>query len=703
MQTRADQSILDRARDAAARGDWQHAYDLLVEADMTQGVGGTDLILLANTAYAAGHLDVTIDAWERAHADALRGGDRLAAAGAAARVALHLLMDTALLAPVRGWTARAERLLEGQADTPVHAWLAVVHSYERLLSGDLERAQEWARRAIEIGTGRDPAAAAIGRLAEARSVLLSGDVTRGLELLNEAAVATMTGELDPVSTGLVYCEVVCAMQAIAQYDLAEQWTEAMERWHQGQPVGSMHGRCRLHRAEILRLRGSCVEAEQEALRACAELRPYLRRELGWPLTELGRIRLRKGDISGAEAAFVEAHELGWDPHPGLALVRLAQGDLVRAVSLIRDALDHPLNVPSKELPPNTELRRAPLLEAQVEIEIAAGDIDRARAAADELSQVAARFESTALIAGATLAQGRVRMAMGDPAGARRHFEAAAEQWRTIGAPYEAATARMALAGALRAEGSEARAILEFEAARAAFERIGAQGQGNRAANAIAGTRPVEGVRPSHTAPQRAPDAAANQEDNRFRREGEYWSVAFDGQTLRLKDAVGLRYLVRLLAHPAREFHVLDLVAGEHPDVADLSSSETPMRLRIPGDAGEALDARAKQSYRRRLAEIDHDLEEAQQFGDSVRAEQAIAERAFLARELSRAVGLGGRDRRAVSTAERARASVTRAVRHAMQRIRTHHPVLGTHLERSIRTGAYCVYLPDPRVPVNWRV
>ena len=125
--------------------------------------------------------------------------------------------------------------------------------------------------------------------------------------------------------------------------------------------------------------------------ACEELRPYLRREMGWPLSELGRIRFRRGDIEGAEDAFLAAHRAGWDPQPGLALVRLAQGDAAAAAASIRDALEHPMRVPFKERPPDTDLQRAPLLEAQVEIEIAAGDIARARSAADELTRVAARF------------------------------------------------------------------------------------------------------------------------------------------------------------------------------------------------------------------------------------------------------------------------------------------------------------------------
>src|SRR5215211_6183279 len=315
---------VQRAREAAARGDWEEAYELLMEADADGLAGPAELPLLGEVAYAAGHLDVSIDAWERAHAACKEAGDQVAAAGAAVRVAMHLLFDTALMAPVRGWLARAERLLEGRGETPAHAWFAVVRNYERMLAGDLVGAREWARRAVEIGSKCDPAACAIGRVAEARLLILDGDVRHGLALLDEVGVATVSGDLDPLSTGIVYCELVCALQGLALYDLAEEWTQTMERRCRTNAIGSLHGRCRVHRAEILRLRGSCDEAEREALAACEELRPYLRRELGWPLSELGRIRLRKGDVEGAERALLAAHRAGWDPQPGLALVRLVQ-------------------------------------------------------------------------------------------------------------------------------------------------------------------------------------------------------------------------------------------------------------------------------------------------------------------------------------------------------------------------------------------
>jgi tetratricopeptide (TPR) repeat protein len=690
--TGPDAKLLERANTAASRSEWRTAYELLRQADAAGLLGAADLPRLADAAYAAGHLDVTIEVWERAHAAYVRTGEPVAAAGAAARVAMHLLFDTALMAPVRGWLLRSERLLDGLEETPVHAWIAVLRSYERLLVGDLEGARAWAARATDIGSRCDPAAAAIGRVAEARTLILAGEVRRGVALLDEAGVAAVSGELDSLSTGVVYCELVCALQGLAQFDLAQQWTEAMERWRPAGAVGSVHGRCRVHRAEILRLRGACDEAEAEALLACDELRPYLRRELGWPLNELGRIRLMRGDIDGAEEAYLEAHEAGWDPQPGLALVRLARGDSTLAAASIRDALERPSSAPSKELPPNTELRRAPLLEAQVEIEIAAGDLARARSAANELQQVADKFESKALGACAALARGRLRLAEGDAADAQPSFETAARLWHDVGAPYETALARIGLGEALRAQGNERGAALELRAAHAMLERIGAVHRRESVGR-------TDRTRRDQVDEHRSETSSADHQT--FRRDGDYWSLAFDGKKVLFKDYKGMHYLARLLGEPGRELHVLDLVALESGGAAPGSGPE-PERLQ-PGrdDAGEMLDARAKAAYRRRLAEIEEDLAQAQAMGDAGRTAQAHAERDFLARELSRAVGLGGRDRSAGSASERARASVTRAIRQAMTRIRQQHPSLGRHLDRTIRTGTYCSYLAEPREASGW--
>jgi hypothetical protein len=660
-------NLVERGRAAAAAGEWEEAYALLDEVDEAKLLAGADLALLAQVAYAAGHLDVTIDTWERVHTGAVQAGDRVAAAGAAVRVAMHLLFDTALMAPVRGWLARADRLLEGAELGGVHAWLGVVRAYERLLSGDIATARQQASRALELGMNHDGAAAAIARVASARCLLLDDDVPAGLALLEEAGVAMLSGELDALTTGVVYCEVVCALQAIAHYDLAEQWTQAMERWAHTNAIGSLHGRCRVHRAEILRLRGECDAAEHEASAACEELRPYLRRELGWPLNELGRIRLQRGDVAGAETAFREAHACGWDTQPGLALVHLANKEIELAADSIRYALEHPSSVPSKEQPPNTQLRRAPLLDAQVEIAIAAGDVSAAAAATDELEQIAAKFESKALLAAACVARGKVRLASSDPVGARVSFERGALLWLEVGAPYETALARIGLAAAHRAEGNEQRAALELATARSLLAKLGA---------------PAVQVR--------TPDAAPP--TNAFRREGETWYVSFAGQSARLRDLKGLHYLARLLAEPDRAFHVFELVALE---------SGEPVASNVRDDAGPLLDARAKQAYQRRLSEIDDDIEQATARKDLGRMEQAAAEREFLLRELSRAVGLGGRDRRASSTAERARVSVTRAIRQAIERMREQHPPLADHLQRAVRTGAHCSYVPDRGAAIRW--
>jgi tetratricopeptide (TPR) repeat protein len=687
MAKRSDRSDPDPARQAAARGDWQVSFELFMELDADGSLDVADVAMLAEVAYAAGHLDVTIAAWEQVYRACVASGDHLGAAGAAARVATHLILDTALMAPVRGWLRRSGQHLDGQPDSPAHAEYSAVRAYERLLSGDLAEAGESARRAIEVGSACDPASAAIGQVVVARLLLIDGDVDSGLALLEDVGVTATGGGLDPLSTGIVYCELVCALQGAAQYDLAEEWTEAMERWCAKSAVGTLHGRCRVHRAEILRLRGRCHEAEVEASAACDELRQYLGRELGWPLAELGQIRLRRGNHSGAHDALLAAHRVGWDPQPGLARLHLARGDVALAANAIREALEQPMLVPSKERPPNNDLCRAPLLAAQVEIEIANDEIDRARAAADELDQIAARFQATAFAAEAHLARGRLELADGNLAAAERHLTTAAHAWRDMRAPYELAITRGELAAVYRALGRHQQADLEDEARRALLDGIRDGGPG----------------REQH--PDRA-DGVVDDETgsaSRLVREGDYWTVAYHGHTVRVQDLKGIHYLARMLGDPTRELHVLDLVVAENPRPAAARPARRGREPATFDDAGEVLDDQARTAYRRRLAEIDDDIEEARSAGDLARAAQAEAEREFLVRELSNAFGIGGRSRKARATSERARVAVTRALRTAINRISEHHPALGQHLGHAIRTGTYCSYQPDPASPVRWQL
>ena len=314
----------------------------------------------------------------------------------------------------------------------------------------------------------------------------------------------------------------------------------------------------------------------------------------------------------------------------------------------------------------------------------------ARAAAEELETIAKRFRSKALAAADANARARVRLADGDADTAEALFSEAARLWGEVGAPYEAAIARAGLSRACRAKGNEHRADLEEGAARAIIQEIAAE----------PATAPE-----THLGPLRD-DAAASASPtpctNGFRREGDYWSVTFDGHTTRIRDRKGMRHLAQLLAHPGREFHVVDLVAAEAGTAVPGEKASASASLPL-GDAGALLDAQAKAAYRQRLAEIEDDLDEARSHHDLAREAQADAEREFLVRELSRAVGLGGRDRRAGASSERARAGVTRAIRQAMAGIKQHHPGLGEHLERTIRTGTYCSYLPDTRVPAGWDI
>jgi hypothetical protein len=194
----------------------------------------------------------------------------------------------------------------------------------------------------------------------------------------------------------------------------------------------------------------------------------------------------------------------------------------------------------------------------------------------------------------------------------------------------------------------------------------------------------------------------------FRREGEYWTVIYDGSLVRIRDSKGLRYLATLLANPGREFHVIDLEGQGQADAAPTAArsgrwsgaGELEARSDL-GDAGAMLDATAKAAYKARLEDLQAELSEAESFNDLARAGRAKEEIDFLTSELARAVGLGGRDRRAASHAERARLNVTRAIRAAMGNLSHANAALGQHLSSTIRTGRYCSYTPDPRAEVDW--
>ena len=684
---------LDEARAAVDRRDWQLALELLAGGG-SEVSGAEGLELRARAAYGNGDFEAAVSAWEDLHALFVAAGDDVDAARAAAMTAMYLMMDTGLMAPVRGWLRRAERLLEGHGEAPAHAVIAMVRTYERFMCGDMDGARAQSALAIELGgrLGVEPAVV-IGRVAAARVKIFDGHVDEGLDLLDEVGVLLMSGEVDALTTGMMYCELICAAQGLALHDRASEWTEMMDRWRHGVAFGGINGRCRVHRAELLRITGPCDLAEEEALGACDELRPWMRREFGWPLVELGNIRLRRGDLAGAEEAYVAAHEHAWSPFPGLALLRLAQGDLDAASTFIADAIAHPFNIPSKERPPFGALRLAPLLDAQTEIAAAVGDVDTARRAADMLQSIAGSYSSRSLAACAALAQARAALISGDLDQAIDGCAAAIAAWAAIGAPFETARARMVLAEAHHRSGNIDGARLEWRAAREEFETFGAVRWAEHAEHLLAGAPPVSTPSPSRVATAT------------FRCDGDTRTICFGELTVLMGDLKGFRYAERLLADPGREFHVLDLVAVERGTLPTGPTDHHGVDAVVEGTGAglPLIDDQARHAYRRRLAEVDDDIEEATRTNDIGRVELAQRDRDYLVAELARAVGLGGRHRSVGGTAERARTSVTRSLRYALGRLAPHHPALAAHLEQSIHTGTYCVYTPDPLAPIRWHI
>lgn len=670
-------------------GDWPAALALLDDSDLDPDA----LELRASALYGNGDFEAAVAAWEQVHSVEVEAGDEIAAGRAAAMVAMYLMMDTGLMAPVRGWIRTAQRLLDGHADSPAHALLAVSCTYERFMCGDMAAAADNAARAIAVGTRTATmSAVVIGRVAAARIRIFDGDLDGGLEELNEIGALLMSGAVDSLTTGMMYCELVCAFQGLGLHDLAAEWTEVMERWRHGAAFGGIHGRCRVHRAEILRVTGPCDAAEAEALAACDELRPWMRREFGWPLVELGIIRLRRGDLSGAEEAFAQAAEHAWSPQPGLALLRLAEGDTATAADMIADAVEHPFDVPWKERPPVGDLRLAPLLDAQAEIAFAAGDVEGARHAADALDSVVERYASPFIRCWAALARARAELLAGDPNSAMDSARAAVGGWTEIGAPYETAMARLVLGRAQHAAGNQRSARLEWRAAEVAFTRFGARGRAAEAAALHAIGEPGR--------PRAVPSGLAAV----FTTDGISRTVGLDSTTASIPDLKGFRYVARLLADPGREFHVLDLVAAE-TGVLRPAGQAPPRELSSQrGQPGlPVLDTIARDAYRRRLAEVDADIDDARTANDTGRLELAERDRDYLVAELKLAVGLSGRDRTTGGSAERARTSVTRTIRYALGQLAGVQPELAERLSRTIRTGTYCTYDPDPFNPIEWRL
>lgn len=462
---------LAAGRDAVLRHEWNRAFELLKQADQASGIPPEDLEIMAEAAWWAGRPDEGIDALERAYAAYLESGNR----PRAGYVALSLAREYGgklASSQAGGWFNRAVRLLESEPEGREHGYLYVRLSARAASGGNLDEAIEHARRALDVG-GKvgDPDLQAYGLLYQGMWLVEKGQVAEGMALIDEATVAAVSGELGPYATGIVYCNTIETCREIADYRRAGDWTDAARRWCERQAISGFPGVCRVHQAEILALRGAWLEAEEAARRAAHELMEFNRlASAGEGFYQIGEIRLRIGDLAGAEDAFRQANEFRRDPQPGLSLLLLARGNVEGAAASIGRAVKEESS---------KRLARARLLPTQVEIALEAGDVDAARAAADELESIAADYDAPALHAAAHSARGAVLLAAGESQGAVATLRRGVAHWQDVEAPYEAARARATLARAIKAQGDDEAARLEMEAARSAFERLGASPDVNR--------------------------------------------------------------------------------------------------------------------------------------------------------------------------------------------------------------------------------
>jgi class 3 adenylate cyclase len=466
-------SPLERGREALARHAWGEAYDLLRVADAEASLRPAELQLLAQAAWWVGKLPVAIEVRERAYAAAVRAGEFEVAIESAVTLAQYNLFRNAHTV-ANAWILRADRLLEGQEEGRGHGWLAAMRSFHAAIVGDEETSLTEASRALEIGRrlgDRDLEALALSQ--KGAALVSAGQVAEGLALVDEATVAAVSGELDPGIAGGVCCTTIEACNALGQWSRAAEWTEAQDRWCRREGISGYPGMCRVFRSEIKRRRGAWLEAEAEARQASIELEGFVPAAVGTALYQMADIRLRRGDLASAEEILLRAHALGTDPEPTLSLLRLAQGRTEAAVAGIRRALEAPIKVPTWRAPPDSGIHRLPLLEAQVEIALAAGDVPTARAAADELEELAQRYGTDSFRAAAAAAIGAVEVAEGDPTAGISDLRRAVDLATASETPYEAAAARLVLADALAATGDRDSAGVEARTASQAFERLGA--------------------------------------------------------------------------------------------------------------------------------------------------------------------------------------------------------------------------------------
>jgi DNA-binding CsgD family transcriptional regulator len=458
-----DRDDLERGRTYYQERLWADAYNAFACADEVTPLEAADLESFAMSAYLIGSEDNYLSALERAHVALIEAGQSRRAASSAFWIGLCLLFQ-GKTGPATGWFGRAQRLLDRDGQACVEqGYLLLPRAERELASSDATAAHMIAAEAVTIGERfADPDLIACARHIQGRALLQQGRVDQGLALLDETMVSVAAGELSPLMTGLIYCSVIDSCMQVFAFARAREWTYALSSWCDGQPqLVAFTGTCLVHRAEIMELQGAWPDAIQEAQRACSGFARHAEQQppaaAFYRRGELCRLR---GEFATAEEAYREASRRGFDPQPGLALLRMAQGQTDAAAVAIRRAVNATAD----------RLARAKLLPACVEIMLEAGDIEEARSSCRQLAET---FDAGAVVAMAAHARGAVLLAEGEPAAALLSLRQAYEFWRNEEAPYLTARTRELLGIACRALGDEEGAELELEAAKAAFRELGA--------------------------------------------------------------------------------------------------------------------------------------------------------------------------------------------------------------------------------------
>jgi class 3 adenylate cyclase len=469
------QDPLDAARAALQRHEWLEGYELLHAADESMELGPEDVLLLAEAAMWAGHIEDVMQYLERAYRGYLKEGKTLRAAYVATWIA-HDQRGNLQMSVANGWMGRAKRLLDLEEEAPEHGYWALQKSLVELSERNLPESFRLAKQAEELGRRFGDRNLEIRGLQRQGNVLIDqGEVAEGKLLLDEASAAALAGELDPFSTLTVYCNTIGACRDVADYESAGQWTDLASDFCDANAMSAFPGLCRVNHAEVMKFKGRLAEAQELADRAGTELRGWSPRIAGAAFYELGEVRMRLGELAQAEQAFREADEYGRTPEPGLSLLRLAQGDPKSALASIRrTASDESLGLPAQ----------ARMLPAAVEIAVVAGEVDEAAAYAERLVAIADTFDSSALRAGSAFAHGQVALAQNQADTAFQDFRQARMTWDSTGATYDVARAREQLGRALRALGDEDAALWELQAAAARFERLGAVRDADRVAELL---------------------------------------------------------------------------------------------------------------------------------------------------------------------------------------------------------------------------